>query len=649
MNFTKKITDRITVGGMGNYIKTDTKGRNSTGYNDNIMGSFRQWWQTNVDVKQMKDAYFSTGRNITWNYAATDNLSPIYWDNPYWTRHENYASDGRNRFIGNITLNYELLDWLNIFGRVSVDTYTELQEERRRNGSVASAFGIGEGNDGSLRRSNATSGYQRKDITFNEYNYDIMLNYKYDLSDKLNIAGVIGTNIRRTNFDWTVAATNGGTGVEGLYAIQNSQNPVPFPKEINQKVGVNGIYGSVSLGYDGFLFLDGTLRRDHSSTLPKDNSVYYYPSVATSFVFNKFIPGDILSHGKLRLNYAQVGNSPGFDQIFDTYNIAMPLGSAMTSVADTKKNPELKPETTTSLEAGLELNFLENRVRFDLAFYKTNSVDQILPVSVSSYNRGTFFKVINAGEIENKGVELMLAGTPIKTNDFSWDISVNWAKNKNEVVSLTEGLDNLQLGTFQQGVTLNAKPGQPYGNIQGTDFTYLNGQKIVNQDNGQYVSTSTSDEVIGNVQPDWTGGISNTFRYKNISLSFLIDIQSGGDIWSLDMAYGLATGLYEETAFTNDLGNPVRNPLVFNQYDSDGVGIPSGGYTSESGGFINPGVNPDGSPNSTRINANRYGAFGYRRGLPNAAFIYDASYVKLRELVISYNFPSKWFQNNFLT
>ena len=183
-----------------------------------------------------------------------------------------------------------------------------MQEERRRNGSVAATFGIGEGNDGSLRRSYATSGYQRKDITFSEFNYDLMLNYNYNISDKVNIAGVIGTNMRRTNFDWTVAATNGGTGVEGLYSVQNSANPVPFPKEISEKVGVNGIYGSFSLGYDHFLFLDATLRRDHSSTLPEESSSYYYPSIATSFVFTKFIPGDILSHGKFRASYARVGN-----------------------------------------------------------------------------------------------------------------------------------------------------------------------------------------------------------------------------------------------------------------------------------------------------------------------------------------------------
>ncbi|RLD69409.1 MAG: SusC/RagA family TonB-linked outer membrane protein [Bacteroidetes bacterium] len=631
MSLNYKVTEKLTASASANYIDANTKGRNITGYGDNIMGMFRQWWQTNVDVQELKDAYFTTKRNVTWNNNATDDLTPIYWDNSYWTRYENYQSDNRGRIIGNMSLNYKLFDWLDVLGRVSVDSYSEVQEERRQVGSVAAEFGIGEGFDGSLRRSDQQSGYQRKEIRFSEYNYDLMFNYNYSFSEKVNIAGVVGTNIRRSNYDWLLTATNGGIGVEGLYSIQNSVNPVPFPKESAQKIGVDGIYGSFSFGYNHFLFLDATIRRDHSSTLPADNSIYYYPSVAASFVFDKFVPGDLLSHGKLRMSYAQVGNSAGFDQINDTYNIAMPLNAAMTSVDDNKKNPELKPEITTSIETGLELNFLHNRLRFDLAYYKMNTVDQILPVKVTAAT-GYYFKVINAGEIENKGFEIMLSATPIKVSDFSWDITLNWAKNNNKVVSLTEGLDNLQLGTFQQGITLNAMPGEPYGVIYGTDYTYHeNGERLVDPTNGQYLPTSTSDNVIGNPNPDWNGGLNNAFRYKNLTFSFLIDVQKGGDIWSLDMAYGLGTGMYEETAYINDLGNPVRNSLA------------------DGGGFINEGVNPDGSINTTRINAARYGAFGYRRGLPNSAFLYDASYVKLREVVLSYTLPAKLFSNNFIS
>lgn len=629
MNMSYDLTEKLTASGSANFIQTDALGRNSTGYNDNIMSGFRQWWQVNTDLQDQKDAYFATKRNVTWNYAATDNSSPIYWDNPYWTRYENYETDTRKRIVGNMALNYKLTDWLDVYGRVSVDSYNELQEERRNVGSVATTFGLGEGADGTISRPDQTSGYQRKDITFTEYNYDIMFKYNKDLTEKINVSGVVGTNIRRTNLDWIKSATNGGIGVPQLYSLQNSLSPIPYPKEASEKIGVNGIYGSLSLGYDRFLFVDGTLRRDHSSTLPADNSVFYYPSVTGSLVFSEFMSYDWLSFGKIRLNYAEVGNSAGFDQITDTYNVYAGLNAGISSVSGTKKNPDLKPEKSKSLEGGLEMFFLNRRVGFDVALYKVNTIDQILPVKVTSAT-GYNYKVINAGEIENKGIEFSLNATPVVKKDFSWNLSINYSKNINEVISLTEGLENLQLGSFQGGVTINAMVGQPYGVIYGTDYTYLNGQKVVDASNGQYIKTGTSDNVIGNSNPDWNGGILNNFNYKNISLGFLIDVQKGGDIFSLDMYYGLATGLYEETAFINDLGNPVRNPL------------------DEGGGFINEGVNEDGSVNTTRIDASRYGAFGYRRGLPDKAFVYDASYVKLREVTLTYKLPEKLFNKIFI-
>jgi hypothetical protein len=181
--------------------------------------------------------------------------------------------------------------------------------------------------------------------------------------------------------------------------------------------------------------------------------------------------------------------------------------------------------------------------------------------------------------------------------------------------------------------------GEPYGVLFGTDYTYLNGQRVVDKSNGQYVKTGTSDNVIGDVNPKWNGGLTNTLTYKNWAFSFLIDMQKGGSIFSLDMYYGLATGLYEETAFTNDLGNPVRDPIV---------GSVSAGYCATSGGFINEGVNSDGGTNKTRISATNFGALGYRRGLPDIAFVYDASYVKLREVSLTYSLPSSIIGNSFL-
>ncbi|MEZ4803820.1 MAG: SusC/RagA family TonB-linked outer membrane protein [Gelidibacter sp.] len=617
------LNDKLKVTGLANFIRTDGLGRNSTGYSDNIMSNFRQWWQVNVDIKELRDIYFATRRNVTWNPATSDpGSAPIFWDNPYFQRYENYQDDSRNRFIGHLSLDYDLTDWLSITGRVATDTYSELQEERRANGSVATNFGVSRGN--------VDSGYLRRNISNTETNYDLMFNFNKDITEKFNLKAILGTNIRRNEFQSITASTSGGLSVPKLYSLQNSVGPLPLPLETDSKIGVDGIYASASLGYDNLIFVDGTIRRDHSSTLPKGNSTFYYPSIATSFVFSNLIDSQVFTFGKLRASYAEVGNDAPFDFLYDSFVVNTPIGTANTSVGNVKKNPNLKPESTKSIEAGLEMRFLKSRVGFDVAVYKTNSEDQIFGVPVSTAT-GYTSKILNAGEIENRGVEVSLNGSPIRSDNFDWDINVNWSKNKNEVLSLADGIENLQLGSFQGGITINARVGEPYGIINGTDYTYLNGQRVVDPVSGQYIKTATSDQNIGDTNPEWIAGISNKFRYKNISLSFLIDIQKGGSIFSLDRYYGLATGLYDDTVFINDLGNPVRNSLA------------------DGGGFINPGVNPDGSPNTTRIRADRYGAFGYARGLPDRAFVYDAGYVKLREVALSYNLPKRLLENMFIS
>lgn len=647
MNGSWNVNDRLTVTGYGNYSTNKGTGRNSTGYNDNILGQFRQWFEMNVDVKDQKMMYDLTNRNITWNYKSPTEQVPAYWDNLYWTRYKNYENDNRNRFLGNLGATYKITNWVNIFGRFSVDTYTELQEERRAVGSIAAQFGIGTGADGSLNRSDQESGYLRRDITFSEYNYDLMANFNKDISKSFNFHGVLGMNVRRTNYSRMINSTNGGLAVPDLYSLQNSAGPLPLPKELASKVGVDGIYGSVSFGFKNLIYLDGTLRRDHSSTLPTKNSTYYYPSVAGSFLFSNLIPeAKWLSFGKVRLNWAYVGNSASFDQLVDNYVVNAPFNSLSTSVPTVKKDPNLKPENTRSIEGGLEMYFIGRRVGFDLALYKTNTINQILPLPVSS-STGYFTKIINAGEIQNQGIELALHGTPCKNKNFKWDVDVNWARNWNKVVSLLEGVNTLQLGSFQGGVTINAVVGQPYGVIYGTDYVYNGDRRVINKANGRYLISATSDHIIGNVNPDWTGGVTNTLTYKNWALGFLVDVQKGGDIFSLDMYYGLATGLYKETSYINDLGNPVRNPITYVDPNDH-----SKGYASDCGGFLNEGVNvaADGTvtENKTRIAASNYGSFGYAR-LPNRAFVYDATYVKLRQVSLSYSIPSAVLKKSFIT
>lgn len=614
--FTHQFTDKLTATVFANYIQQNTVGRNSTGYNDNIMSNFRQWWQTNVDVKSLQEVYNNSGgQNVTWNIKSPTNSTPAYWDNPYFQRNKNYQNDGRSRFVGYSKLDYKINNWLSSTFRASTDTYSEIQEERRTVGSIAAEFGI--------NRLDETSGYQRFNRNYSENNFDLLFNFKKNINDDISFNGLVGGTINRINVNTILASTQGGLVIPGIYSLQNS-NIAVRPIDAESRQGINSYYGQVSFGYKNLVYLDGTVRRDAYSTLPKSDNAVVYPSVSSSFIFSNLLKNYTwLSYGKLRANFAQVGNGAPGQALNDTYAKYDPYDTANLYATPTvKNNPDLKPTITSNYELGLEMSFLDRKIGVDLGVYRSLSTDQIFQVPFSTAT-GYSSKFINAGSIENKGIELQLNGSIISTKDLKWDIYVNWATNKNEVVSLKEGIENLQLGSFQGGVTINAAVGQPYGLIRGTDFTYLNGQRVVGA-NGRYAINSNSNNVIGDINPDWTGGVRNKVTYKDISLSFLIDMQKGGDIFSLDRSYGLATGLYDETAGLNDLGNPIRNSIA------------------DGGGVILPGVQADGSQNTVRTPSPQFygNVDGYRRK-PNKAFVYDASYVKLREVAITYNFPSE--------
>ncbi|HEX6428007.1 MAG TPA: SusC/RagA family TonB-linked outer membrane protein [Niastella sp.] len=603
---TYAITPKLTASAAVNYSKVDGKGRYGTGYSGrNINQNFRQWYQTNVDIKEQKDAYLRNRKNVTWNWRSPSNeltgLVPIYTDNYYWTVYENYETDWRSRTFGYASLDFKATDWLSFLGRISVDNYTELQEERVAVGSQGA------------------SSYSRFDRTFNELNYDLMANVDKDLTKDLNFKALLGTNMRRTNSNSSLATTSGGMIVPGLYAISNSKGTVA-PVETYQPVAVDGYFGGLTLSYQDYLSLDATFRRDRASTLPVNSNAYNYYAVSGSWLFSHHLTSvPWLSSGKIRVNYATVGNLAPYGIIKDVYDQPTPFGSAILfSVTDTKNNKDIKPERTKSRELGLEMAFFQNRLGFDVTYYQTNSVDQIINAEVSAAS-GYTKKWINAGEIENKGVELSLYGTPVRTKDFSWTVNINFTRNRNKVLSLNGGAKNLQLGSFQSGVSINASVGQPYGTIQGKTYELLDGKRLIDT-NGYYVTTTTTTNIFGDVNPDWIGGVYNTFKYKNLSLGFLIDVKKGGSIWSLDQFYAQGTGIYKESAGLNDLGNPVRNSLA------------------DGGGVVFQGVTEDGKVNTKRVVVDANSPQE-----PQVAYTYDASYVKLREANISYSLPSSIF------
>lgn len=611
------ITPDLKAEASLNFTNTVGLGRFGTGYSSqNPNQGFRQWWQVNVDVQEQRDAYFRNRENVTWNWTDPDILNPIYTDNPYWTRYENFQNDERNRYFGIASLSYKVTDWFNVLGRAALDSYNEVQEERIAVGSAD------------------VSSYSRRNRGFAENNYDLIGNFNKDLGDDFSIGGLIGTNIRTTRIESIYAETNGGILIPRFYSLSNSANPIEAPVEQDIIQKVVGVFANATFGFKDFLFLEGAIRRDEASTLRAGENVFYYPSVSGSFVFSEFTKGSqALTFGKIRANYAEVGSGAPAYSLRDPYAINTPFnGTLLTSVPGVKYNPDLKPERTKSWEVGIESSFLDGRVGFDASYYFMNSVDQIfaLPVSTATgYNE----RFINAGSVVNKGVELQVFATPVRGDNFSWRTGINWSRNRNRVEEIfTDAsgnqIQNLELARLQGGISINAALGQPYGTIRGRDFVYDdNGNKIVGS-NGYYLRTSTSNEIIGDVNPEWVGGITNTVKYKNFGLDFLIDFQKGGDIFSLDLYYGMGTGLYPETAGNNELGNPLRDRVA------------------DGGGVLLPGVTESGEPNTVRAEAWNYAnPFGWARS-PSSQFIYDASFVKLRQLALTYTLPTSVISGN---
>ncbi len=602
----QKLSEKLTVSGDFSFTNNNGRGRNGTGYSSgNPMQAFRQWWQTNVDVQEQKAAFFATGENITWNVNSSDDLSPIYTDNVYWNTYKNFQSDSRDRYTGNFSATQKVNNWFNVVGKFAFDSYSEIREER---------IDIG---------SSDVSDYTVTNRKASEINYDIMGNFNHDITSDLNINGLIGYNVRVNKNNSLAASANGGLVTPGLFTLSNSVNPLTSLdyNKVDYTKRVEGVFAKAGLVYKGTYYFDASIRRDKTSALPAANNEYFYPSVASTLIFSNLIKKDWLSFGKFRANYAEVGNDTTPYQVFNTYNVGAAFnGNASASNPSAFNNPSLKSETSKEFEVGLEAQFLNNRLGFDFSYYKRKTIDLITPITVSNAT-GASNLWLNGGDMENTGYEAVVNATPIKTADFSWDVKVNWSTNKGIITRLAEGIEFMQLASVQGGVTLGGALNEPFGTIRGKDIVHhANGQPIV-KTNGYYQLTTSTTEKIGNITPDWTGGVKNTFKYKNLSLSALIDVQKGGDVFSLDTWYGYATGLYDFTAGTNELGNPVRN--------SNATG----------GGIILPGVKADGTPNTVRAAANTYAnPWGYARAA-QSQHVYDASFVKLREVSLSYVFP----------
>jgi len=620
LGVTHNLLPNLTVGGEFNYSDINATGRYGYGYYGgngtqiNPMTDFRQWWETGIDLKAQKADFFRTQSNATWNWlggyttnAPGNIVKPAYHDNIYWVRYKNYETDGRTRYFGNAFVNYKVTPWLNILGRVSKDNYDQIVETR---------YDIG---------SEGTPQYGKTLTSYSETNYDLLVNFDKNIGADFNVKALLGGNVRQNTTSSTVATTNGGLVVPGFFALANSVNTPNAPTEYYYRKEIDGIFAGATITYKEMITLDGTLRRDKSSTLPVANNSYYYPAISANWIFSKLMDAPWLSYGKLRANYASVGGDAPYFSLQNTYSATAPFnGQTVFNLRTTNNNPNLVPEMNHTYEIGAELAFLRNRIGLDVTYHHAQSINQIMPINVSTSSGYSQFYV-NGGTVQNQGVEVSLNLTPVKLHDFSWDMNINWAMNKSKVLSLYQDQPSFIIAKYQNSVQLVAEKGQPYGVLRGTNYTKLNGKPLVDS-NGYYVKQPNALSDIGNISPKWIGGVNNTFRYKSVGLSFLIDVKKGGDIYSLDLDYGASAGLTPHTAGYNYKGKPVRAPLA------------------DGGGYLMEGVTADGKPNTKLVDASDINAKKFPFSSDNQEvareYVYDAGYVKLREVAITWSVPS---------
>ncbi|PKG44030.1 SusC/RagA family TonB-linked outer membrane protein [Psychroflexus sp. MES1-P1E] len=610
-NGTTKVGDKLKVGSNFNYTRTSGFNRPSTGYSGNsVILQFYQFGQTQLDSERLKKYVTPSGQQRTWNRVAFDNPTPRYTDNPYWIINNNTAQDERNRFYGKIFANYQITDDLSAEVNAYGDTYGAEINQRRVNGSQAQSF------------------YSQFNTNYKEFNYEGRLSYnKKFLDNKLTLNAVGGLNRRDVRISTLSGETQGGLIVNGLFNLGNSANQSTVSDD-DSSLRVNSVFATASVGYDNFLYLNASVRNDWDSSLPADNNSYLYPSVSSSLVFSELVEFDWLNFGKLRGGYAQVGGGTDPNNLRTVYsnpNNLNFLGNPTFSQPGNKLNPNLLPEQKKTWEIGLEMGFLKNRISFDFTYYNERTEDLITPVSVDP-GTGYTGTTVNAGELENKGIELLVNVRPIETEDFSWDVTVNFARNRNKLLSLIDGVESLQLARFPfNGVSLNAVVGEAYGQIRGTNYVFDDlGNKVISA-GGSYLETQDV-ENLGSILPDFNMGIRNSISYKNFRLSALIDIQQGGKFRSLTNIWGNYSGILEQTA----RGNIREEGVVLSGVTGDVTFNDDGSYTVTNT-----------ATNTTVISAQQEGQDHFF-GNDNQN-VFDADYVKLRELNLTYTFNKEWF------
>lgn len=597
------ITPRLSTNGSIQYINNQGNNRPGTGYDESnpLMGFI--WFGRQVDIAGLKNHYIDpNGQQISWNYS--------YHDNPWWTANENGNHDQRDRVLGVASATYKFTDWLNGTVRAGTDFYRDFLNYQFAAGWIGGGFDGGSYVDG---------GFHEQTLFNQETNTDFLFTATHNLLSDLGLTANFGGNSRVNHYRTNAFGTD-ALVIPGIYNIANSSKTVT-PSELAQNKQINSLYGQADFSFRDYAFLNVTGRNDWSSTLPAGNNSYFYPSISGSYVFTQALPwtslGGALSYGKLRGGWSRVGNDASPYQLAITYGSTTQFGSISRFTApNSLLNPFLKPENTDAWEIGTELQAWDGRAGLDLTYYTKKTSNQILSAAVSS-SSGFDTTLVNAGVISNRGIEAQLSLSPIRSsnpNGFGWDMTFNYGRNRNKVDELYGNLQTVALGPTHWSLSVEARKGYAYGAMFGVGYKRDSvSHELLLSGGLPQPDASTNKRVLGVYTPDWTGGWNNTFHYRGVEFGFLIDTRQGGNVYSTGNMWGQYSGVLAQTAYRPDSGLLIR-------------GIDQA----------------TGKENTVHVRTEDY----YHSLYPiQEAWIYDASFVKLREARLGFNLPSSWLRN----
>lgn len=596
------LSDRLQVAANATFSKTTSDNLPASGYGSESIMYYFTWGARQVDLDLLKD-YWAEGQE-----GVQQSHYDLNWtNNPFFQVNENTSSLNRDRFYGGLSATYQIVENLDLQGRAGLDYNNQSTKQRKAFSSITAPEGW----------------LQENERNFLEWNADLLLNYSYSLGHDLTIEPSVGTSFRRQT-QRSLQLTAEALSLPGIYNIDNARSDVQA-QEFDQAQEVLGVYASGRLNYRDMAFLDVTGRNDWSSTLPVANNSFFYPSVSLSLVASDLLSvptSSPLSFAKLRLSWAQVGNDTEPFRLRNTFSFGQAWGNTqiVASTADLN-NPELRPEITSSYEAGVDLGFFQNRARLDATYYRSTSRDQILRIPLAQ-STGFNSRLINAGEIRNAGVEISTGVTPIQDfGGFRWDVNVNWTRNRSTVVELADGVENFVLGQGPFGGSAEARVGGRMGDFYGRVFQRVEDPSSphfgeIIYENGL---PQLTDDIrrVGNYNHDWQGGLGTRVSFRNLELSGLLDVRQGGRIYSNTHATGIEGGTLEGTTC-------CRNENVV------GEGVVQNGDGSFSENTVE-------APYVTWLRT-----YYARSNVETNSF--DASYLKLRELTLRYTYTPTWLR-----